>query len=109
MPGTIRKKMYVSQSRKWCFPTKFVMRKETDEMYREEFKEIFEILFRAAEIDQTEFPEWKKLQFCQPCGYGDIQKCLGLSRACKVKRFFVIVVHLPQMTATNRTKALQFV
>ena len=36
-------KLYLPQSRRWSFPTKFVMGKETQEMYQTEFKEMFEL------------------------------------------------------------------
>ena len=56
-------------------------------MYQTEFKEMFELLFCATDNDQTEFPDWKPLNFANPVGMAAIQKGLGLGGACKIKRF----------------------
>ena len=62
------------------------MGKETQAMYQESFKDIFEILSCATNIGQTEFPGWKPLNFSNPEDMAAIQKCLGLGGACKVKK-----------------------
>ena len=36
-------KWFLPQSRKWCFPAKICMLKETEKMYQEEFKKTFEL------------------------------------------------------------------
>ena len=92
------KKKYVPQSPRWCFPTKYCMGRKIQAMYQEEFKEMFEILFQAAEVGQTEFPGWEPLNFANPANMAAIQKCLGLGGACKVTKYFCyccsIVSHL---------------
>ena len=41
-------KKYLPQSRKWCFPLKLVMGKETTVMYTEEFNGMFNFFFKAS-------------------------------------------------------------
>ena len=48
----------------------------------------FEVLFRAAQEGQEEFPGWKALNFSNPADMAAIQKYLGLGGVCKIKRFF---------------------
>ena len=83
-------KDYNIQSRRWSFPFKFCMGKETDAMYREEFSEIFEVFNNASKPGQTIFEGWEPLNFANPADMAAIQKMLGIGGACKVKTFFVI-------------------
>ena len=85
-----KKKRYVIQSRKWCFPFKYCMGRETNKMYQEECKDLFELMFCASMENQSEIPEWKPLNFSNPADMAAIQKSLGIGGACKVKNVFVI-------------------
>ena len=79
---------YLPQSRKWCFPMKFCMGKETANMYQEEFKDLFQIFIDASADNQKVFPEWKPINFSNPADMAAIQKVLGIGGAAKVWRFF---------------------
>ena len=81
-------KWFLPQSRKWCFPVKICMGKETEKMYQEEFKKIFELFDEASKQGQQVFPGWERLNFANPADMAAIQKCLGIGGAAKVMKFF---------------------
>ena len=68
---------YLPQSRKWNFPFKFCMGKETKKMYQEEFKDIFQVFLDASKEGQTIFPGWHPINFANPADMAAIQKCWG--------------------------------
>ena len=81
-------KWFLPQSRKWCFPVKICMGKETEKMYQEEFKKIFELFDEESKQGQQVFPGWERLNFANPADMAAIQKCLSIGGAAKVMKFF---------------------
>ena len=79
---------YCVQSRKWCFPAKICMGKETKKMYQEEFKSLFDTFIEASEEGQDVFEGWKPINFSNPADMAAIQKVLGIGGAAKVYKFF---------------------
>ena len=86
-------KKFKNQSRKWCFPYKLCMGKESEKMYQEEFCELFELFRQAGLPMQQIFLEWKGVRIANPADMAAIQKVLGIGGAAKVYNFFVIAVH----------------
>ena len=82
------KEWFLVQSRKWCFPLKICMGKETQQMYQEEFSHIFDLFQKAGEKDQSIFPDWVGINFSNPADMAAIQKVLGIGGAAKVWKFF---------------------
>ena len=76
------------QSRKWCFPMKFVMGQESADMYEEHFNEMFEMFYKASLEGQDIFSGWKPVTYSNPCDMAAQQKSLGLGGAAKVKNRF---------------------
>ena len=79
---------YLPQSRKWCFPLKLCMGKETKQMYQEEFASIFQLFSDASVEGQDIFPDWEAINFSNPADMAAIMKVLGFGGAAKVWRFF---------------------
>ena len=79
---------YLPQSRKWCFPLKFCMGKETTAMYQEEFQDLFDVFVDASKQGRQVFPEWEPIHFSNPADMAAIQKVLGIGGAAKVMTFF---------------------
>ena len=76
------------QSRKWCFPMKFVMGQESADMYEEHFNEMFEMFYKASLEGQDIFSGWKPVTYSNPCDMAAQQKSIGLGGAAKVKNRF---------------------
>ena len=55
-PELLEGKIYVPNSRKWFFPLKFSMGRESQKIYQDVFFEILKIFFCVSEINQTELP-----------------------------------------------------
>ena len=83
-----RESSYLPQSRKWNFPLKMCMGKETKEMYQDEFRHIFQLYADASKENQTIFPDWEPINFVNPADMAAIQKVLGIGGAAKVWKFF---------------------
>jgi hypothetical protein len=79
---------YLPQSRKWCFPLKFCMGKETTAMYQDEFQDLFDIFVDASKPGQKVFSGWEPIHFSNPADMAAIQKVLGIGGAAKVMTFF---------------------
>ena len=47
---------YLTHIRKWCFPLRFCMGKETTSMYQDKFQDVFEIFVDACKQGQKVFP-----------------------------------------------------
>ena len=76
-------KQYTPQNRSWCFPLKLCMGKESEQMYQEEFCEIFE-LFRKAGLPMQEiFEGWKGVRIVNPADMAVIQKKIRYRRSSK--------------------------
>ena len=82
------------------------MGRETDKCYQEEFRDTFEMLFRAAEMQQQEFEGWEPLNFANPADMAAIQKCLGLGGACKVKTYFCYCCSLTSSNCSVPNKGM---
>ena len=83
-----RELLYLPQSRKWNFPLKMCMGKETKEMYQDKFRHIFQLYSDASKENQTIFPDWEPINFVNPADMAAIQKVLGIGGAAKVWKFF---------------------
>ena len=69
------------------------MGKESEQMYQEEFCEMFELFRKVGLPIQDIFEGWKGVQIVNLADMAAIQKILGIGGATKVYIFFAIVVH----------------
>ena len=97
-------KKFLPQSRRWCFPMKITMVKESSEMYQEEFEALFDLFYKASLPNQEIFPGWKPVNYTHSCNMSAQQTTLGFVGATKVKNYFchVCTCHSKDIAKPNK-------